>query len=124
MHSIITALCTGCDLCVPPCPVDCISMINQNTTAETTDPEATGWNAWSQEQADAARDRHGFREWRLKREKEENTTRLLAKAAVKLSAVQSEMPDNEEQAKEKARKLAVIAAAVARAKQQQHPEKS
>jgi len=26
MHSIIDAECTGCDLCVPACPVDCISM--------------------------------------------------------------------------------------------------
>jgi electron transport complex protein RnfB len=26
MHTIIAAECTGCELCVAPCPVDCISM--------------------------------------------------------------------------------------------------
>jgi electron transport complex protein RnfB len=27
MHTIISAECTGCELCVPRCPVDCISMV-------------------------------------------------------------------------------------------------
>jgi len=27
MHTIIPDLCTGCELCVAPCPTDCISMI-------------------------------------------------------------------------------------------------
>jgi electron transport complex protein RnfB len=27
MHTIIAAECTGCELCVPPCPVDCIYML-------------------------------------------------------------------------------------------------
>ena len=27
MHTVIAALCTGCELCVPPCPVDCIAMV-------------------------------------------------------------------------------------------------
>jgi electron transport complex protein RnfB len=26
MQSILAAECTGCELCIPPCPVDCISM--------------------------------------------------------------------------------------------------
>jgi electron transport complex protein RnfB len=26
MHTVIEAECTGCELCVAPCPVDCISM--------------------------------------------------------------------------------------------------
>ena len=26
MHVVIDALCTGCELCVPACPVDCIVM--------------------------------------------------------------------------------------------------
>src|ERR1700731_1346366 len=50
MHTIVAELCTGCDLCVPPCPVDCIEMIPVTGTK-------TGWQAWSQEQADAARGR-------------------------------------------------------------------
>lgn len=48
MHTIVAELCTGCDLCVPPCPVDCIAMI-------PVTGEKTGWDAWSQQQADAAR---------------------------------------------------------------------
>jgi electron transport complex protein RnfB len=27
MHTIIASECTGCELCLPPCPVDCISMV-------------------------------------------------------------------------------------------------
>jgi electron transport complex protein RnfB len=26
MHTIIASECTGCELCLAPCPVDCISM--------------------------------------------------------------------------------------------------
>jgi electron transport complex protein RnfB len=26
MHTVIAADCTGCELCIPPCPVDCIEM--------------------------------------------------------------------------------------------------
>jgi electron transport complex protein RnfB len=26
MHTVIETECTGCELCVAPCPVDCISM--------------------------------------------------------------------------------------------------
>ena len=26
MHTVITDVCTGCELCVAPCPVDCIEM--------------------------------------------------------------------------------------------------
>jgi electron transport complex protein RnfB len=27
MHTVVLALCTGCELCVAPCPVDCITMV-------------------------------------------------------------------------------------------------
>ena len=32
MHTVIADECTGCDLCVEPCPVDCIDMIPVETT--------------------------------------------------------------------------------------------
>ena len=27
MHTVIESECTGCKLCLPPCPVDCIEMV-------------------------------------------------------------------------------------------------
>jgi len=27
MHTVLEARCTGCELCLPPCPVDCIDLI-------------------------------------------------------------------------------------------------
>jgi electron transport complex protein RnfB len=35
MHTIIADECTGCELCLPPCPVDCIDMIPVPKTPET-----------------------------------------------------------------------------------------
>jgi electron transport complex protein RnfB len=110
MHNILPSLCTGCDLCVAPCPVDCISMI------PVTDSR-TGWDAWSQEQADAARARHDFRTERLRREKEENDARLAAKAIEKMRAVTAEATNTPEELAEKERKRAIIAAAMERARQ-------
>jgi electron transport complex protein RnfB len=110
MHTVLPQLCTGCDLCVAPCPVDCIAMV------EAT-PGRTGWDAWSQEQADAARARHVFRSFRLRREKEENDARLAAKAAAKLQAVEAEAAPTPEALAEQQRKKAIIAAAIERARQ-------
>lgn len=74
MHTVIAELCTGCDLCVPPCPVDCIAL-------PPITGQATGWNAWSQAQADAARERHNRREARLAREREAAEARAAARRA-------------------------------------------
>lgn len=109
MHTILPSLCTGCDLCVAPCPVDCIVM------APVTG-ERTGWDAWSQQQADAARERHDFRTPRLKREREENDARLAAKAVAKMREVTAEATNTPEQLAEKERKRAIIAAAMERAR--------
>jgi electron transport complex protein RnfB len=109
MHTVVATLCTGCDLCVAPCPVDCIAMV------EVT-PGKTGWDAWSQEQADSARARHDFRTQRLQREKEANDARLAAKAAAKLTALQNETAVTLEAQAEQARKKAIIQAAIERAR--------
>ena len=109
MHTILPSLCTGCDLCVAPCPVDCITMM-------PVTGERTGWAAWSQEDADAARERHDFRIMRLKREREENDARLAAKAIEKLRAVTAEETNTAEELAEKERKRAIIAAAMERAR--------
>ncbi|MEO6351457.1 MAG: electron transport complex subunit RsxB [Oxalobacteraceae bacterium] len=108
MHTVLPDQCTGCDLCVAPCPVDCIAMINVTGNR-------TGWNAWSQQQADAARAHHTFRTERLRREKAENEARLAAKADVKLKSVEAEFTVTEQEKAEQARKKAIIQAAIARA---------
>lgn len=109
MHTVLPDLCTGCDLCVAPCPVDCISMVD--VTAGHT-----GWDAWSQQQADDARLRYHAREVRLKREKQENDARLAAKAAAKLQSLQEEKAESAEDIAARERKKAIIAAAIERAR--------
>ncbi|HTN66112.1 MAG TPA: electron transport complex subunit RsxB [Burkholderiaceae bacterium] len=112
MHTVIPGLCTGCDLCVAPCPVDCIAMV------EAT-PGRSGWQAWSQPQADAARQRFNRRQARLQREARENEARLAAKAAAKLQELAGETPQTAEQQAEAARKKAIIQAAIERARLRQ-----
>ncbi|WP_373990827.1 electron transport complex subunit RsxB [Duganella sp. BuS-21] len=108
MHTVLPSLCTGCDLCVAPCPVDCIVMYPVT--------ETTGWDAWTQADADAARERHDFRAMRLTREKQENDARLAAKAEAKMAAVQAIDPADAESAAALERKRAIIAAAMERAR--------
>jgi electron transport complex protein RnfB len=109
MHTVLPDLCTGCDLCVAPCPVDCITMV------PVTD-QRTGWDAWSAQQADAARARHDWRTVRLQRERDENDARLAAKAVAKMKEVTAEVTNTPEELAEKERKRAIIAAAMERAR--------
>jgi electron transport complex protein RnfB len=107
MHTVIEPYCTGCEMCVPVCPVDCISL--ENVTGA-----ATGWNAWSQPQADEALQRYQFHRARKAREAEEQSRRLEAEARAKLA----DLPGTTHGATgdEAARKRAVIEAALARAR--------
>lgn len=73
MHTVIDTLCTGCELCVPACPVDCISLVDVSG-------DRTGWSAWSQPQAEEARQRYGFHRFRLQRDRDERNQRLEARA--------------------------------------------
>jgi electron transport complex protein RnfB len=111
MHTVIASLCTGCDLCVPPCPVDCIDM-------QAATPGRTGWAAWSQADADAARARHDARTSRLQREKQENDARLAAKALAKLAEVDASNAQTDAERAEKERKRTIIQAAIERSRQQ------
>ena len=111
MHTVIASLCTGCDLCVPPCPVDCIDM-------QAATPGRTGWAAWSQADADAARARHDARTSRLQREKQENDARLAAKAIAKLAEVDASNAQTDAERADKERKRAIIQAAIERSRQQ------
>jgi len=116
MHTVIAKLCTGCDLCVPPCPVDCIAM-------PPVTGEATGWDAWSQSQADAARERHNRREARLAREREAAEARAAARRAVSSAPAQvmetsaAATPAAPAADSAEAKKRAIIQAALERARQ-------
>jgi electron transport complex protein RnfB len=107
MHTVIDDLCTGCELCVPVCPVDCIAMVDITEAR-------SGWDAWSAAQADEARQRYAFHQWRNEREQRENDQRLAAKAQAKLADLASHSTLTDPQALQ--RKRAVIEAALARAK--------
>ncbi|MFM0070456.1 electron transport complex subunit RsxB [Paraburkholderia sediminicola] len=116
MHTVITELCTGCDLCVPPCPVDCIAM-------PPVTGEATGWDAWSRAQANAARERHDRREARLAREREAAEARAAARRAVSSAPAQvmetgaAATPAAPAADSAEAKKRAIIQAALERARQ-------
>jgi electron transport complex protein RnfB len=107
MHTVIERYCTGCELCVPVCPVDCIALVDASG-------ERTGWNAWSQAQADEARVRYESRRIRLIREEREHAERLERKAEAKLADLPALTQGAE--GEELARKKAVIEAALARAR--------
>jgi Na+-translocating ferredoxin:NAD+ oxidoreductase subunit B len=120
MHTIVKDQCTGCDLCVAPCPVDCIAMI-------PVTGEATGWDAWTQQQADEARVRHDRREARLTRERDAAQARMAARRAAASSAAPAPTPDADSAAvaqgaatppadDAEAKKKAIIAAALERAR--------
>jgi len=52
MHTVIESECTGCDLCVDPCPVDCIDMI-------TIEPDIRTWTWTPPASGVIATDRQG-----------------------------------------------------------------
>jgi electron transport complex protein RnfB len=91
MHTVLADHCTGCGLCLPPCPVDCIVMT------------AAG-RAWTAADAAAARTRFQSRTLRLAHETAKRTPRPDAKAR---SRVQNATPDARRQ---------TVAAALARAR--------
>jgi electron transport complex protein RnfB len=110
MHTVIAAQCTGCELCVPVCPVDCIAMV---ALAEPLTAPKTGWDAWSAQQAEEARERYAFHRLRVARDERENDERLAAKARAKLADLASHSQLSDPDAL--AAKRAVIEAALQRA---------
>ena len=101
MHAVLEADCTGCELCLPVCPMDCIAL-------EEASAGATGWDAWTPAQADAARARHAGRQARLARDAREHDERLDARTAT-LAPAGDAAPTEDP-------KRAAIAAALARAR--------
>jgi electron transport complex protein RnfB len=79
MHTVLADDCTGCELCVPACPVDCIVL-------EPMPPSQVD----SPEHADASRIHFQRREARLAREQAQRDAELAArKAHVAASATTS-----------------------------------
>jgi len=104
MHTVIAAQCTGCELCLPPCPVDCIDLVPIRNLASALLPGHRGFDR------DAARRQYERRKRRIERDKLEHTARMAAKAEHKLVA----LAGSDDPAK--ARKQAVVEAALARAR--------
>lgn len=104
MHTVMEPYCTGCELCIPACPVDCMSL-------ENASGQATGWAAWSPEQAQQARERYVLRQERLAREAHEETERLGTPAFAAAAPGTDAPPPPAEN------KQAAIAAALARARE-------
>ena len=107
MHTIIEPHCTGCELCLPVCPVDCIVM-------ENVSGSATGWAAWSQPQADEARQRYAFRSTRLATK----SANKAAQTVADLEATLADLPGHSriEDTALLEKKRAVVEAALARAR--------
>ncbi len=114
MHTVIEPWCTGCELCIPVCPVDCIAL--ENVTAERS-----GWAAWSQPEADTARQRYEARQVRLQREAAEQQDRRVAQAEMKLADLptHTRVEGGAGAQTEIERKRAVIEAALAKARARQ-----
>ena len=112
MHTVIEPYCTGCELCLPVCPVDCIQI-------ENASGDATGWNAWSTQQAELARTRYAQRQERQARAKAEHQVRQEAQARDKLAHLTELTHTDPQDTAVIDRKRAIIEAALARAKARQ-----
>jgi electron transport complex protein RnfB len=112
MHTVLTVHCTGCELCVPPCPVDCITMIPVTRLVEQGEPAAHALLAQTPAQrATEARARFAFRHERVQRDKRERDERLAHRALAKLAEAEAEPPSAARE-----RRKAIIEAALSRAR--------
>ena len=109
MHTVIAPHCTGCELCIPVCPVDCITLVPASAGA-------TGWAAWSQEQATHALARYTRRQQRLGASERAAAPKAAMAAGLEVAlAPVAAAPDAAAAAPVDAKKAA-IAAALARAR--------
>jgi electron transport complex protein RnfB len=105
MHSVIEEHCTGCGLCLPVCPVDCIEM--ENITGDFS-----GWQAWSAKEADHARDRYAAHRSRLAEQAPETQRDHAAQTHADPLNVENANPKAID---EESRKKSMVQAALARA---------
>ena len=114
MHGVIEEFCTGCELCLPVCPVDCILLEPAHDNAASVAPP-TGWDAWSDEQAQTARTRYAAAQSR-------RAESAQSKRAAKAQEAEEKLTDLSAHSRitdpiELARKKTMIEAAMARARQ-------
>lgn len=109
MHTVLSAYCTGCELCVLACPVDCIAMKPVGNGVEG--PLSTGWQTWTQAQADQALQRYTQRQQRLRQRRDGQQARKNDEAADSPHAI-----DASGESDAQARKRRMIEAALARAR--------
>ena len=72
MHSVMPQFCTACELCIPACPVDCITMAEDK-------------NYPSMFSTDIARGRFNFHNFRQKRDEAERDALLAARESAALA---------------------------------------
>ena len=113
MHTVIAPHCTGCELCIPVCPVDCITLVPASAGA-------TGWAAWSQEQATHALARYTRRQKRLGSSERAAAPKAAMAAGLEVALAPCAAPalDAASAAAPVDAKKAAIAAAMARARAQ------
>ncbi len=111
MHTVIAAHCTGCELCIPVCPVDCIALIPASGSA-------TGWAAWSHEQASAALQRYTQRKARLNASGHAESPKAAMSAGLEAPRAALAEPTPSQAGATVDAKKAAIAAALARARAQ------
>jgi Na+-translocating ferredoxin:NAD+ oxidoreductase subunit B len=115
MHTVIEPHCTGCELCLPVCPVDCISMENVTGTA-------SGWAAWSPQQADTARNRYELKSYRRISDEGQGHKRQVKPATEALGKLPA--PSRMEDPALLEKKRAVVEAALARARRKADLDKA
>jgi electron transport complex protein RnfB len=69
MHTVVAELCTGCELCIAPCPVDCITMAPRELLNAASPAPGASLN----------RERFDARNRRLARRAEEQAAVLAAR---------------------------------------------
>ena len=107
MQTVLADWCTGCDLCVAPCPVDCIQMVPAG-------------RAWTAEDATISRQRHRSHQARAERLAADNA-RLMAPET---PAAASAPPPATDDAQSEDRKRSAIESALARARARRNPTQS
>ena len=91
MHTVIKDECTGCDLCLEPCPVDCIDMrpIENNIGIDIKGIKVK--NLINKKKSNIAKSRYEFRLKRIKREDEEKRIKSKISLLTKSKLINEKM---------------------------------